>query len=233
MCGRYSITTAPEAIRRLFDVNDRVNVEPRYNLAPLQMAPVIRTRDGARHLDMLRWGLVPKWAKDETMASRMINARSETVTVKPSFRSAFSRRRCLVPSDGFYEWRVIDDVKQPYRICLRDSDLFAFAGLWESWQRPNEPEEPLVETFTILTIDATPEIAHIHPRMPVMLAASEDHDTWLTGTDQEATDLLRPFQGEGLATYEISTRVGNVRNDDADIIEPLAGLAQPRQPRLL
>ena len=133
MCGRYSITTAPESLRRLFAVTDIPALEPRYNMAPMQTAPVIRERGGKRHMDRLRWGLVPRWAPDESRAASLINGRSETVSEKPAFRDAYAKRRCLVPADGFYEWRKAGSGKQPYRISLEGERPFAFPGLWECW----------------------------------------------------------------------------------------------------
>jgi len=218
MCGRYSITTAPEAIRRLFAVSDMINLEPRYNMAPMQQAPVIRERDGARHMDMLRWGLVPAWVPDESRAASMINARSETVAEKPAFRDAYQKRRCLVPADGFYEWRKLGREKQPYRISLAGDRLFAFAGLWERWSRGAEP----LETFTLLTTDADRRIAHIHHRMPVMLADEAAFAAWLEGDESERVSVLKAYDGEDLVFTPVSRRVGNVRNDDAALLEPVA-----------
>ncbi|WP_420405521.1 SOS response-associated peptidase [Nisaea sp.] len=217
MCGRYSITTAPEAIRRLFAVSDMINLEPRYNMAPMQRAPVIRERDGARHMDMLRWGLVPSWASDESRAASLINARSETVAEKPAFRDAYQKRRCLVPADGFYEWRKLGREKQPYRVSLAGDRPFAFAGLWERWSKAAEP----VETFTLLTVEADPRIAHIHHRMPVMLAEDAAFEAWLVGEPPARASILRAYNGEDLIFAPVSRRVGNVRNDDAALLEPV------------
>ncbi|MEO9903933.1 SOS response-associated peptidase [Nisaea sp.] len=231
MCGRYSITTAPEALRRLFAVTDMLNLEPRYNMAPMQAAPVIRERDGKRHMDGLRWGLVPSWAPDESRAASLINGRSETVAEKPSFRDGYSKRRCLVPADGFYEWRKVGSGKQPYRVSLEGERPFAFAGLWERWERGTEP----VETFTLLTTDADPRIEHIHHRMPVMLSEQEEYARWLAGDVQERAALLRPYGGADLVFTPVSNRVGNVRNDDRSLIEPVVEMeqkeAQPPAPR--
>jgi len=218
MCGRYSITTSTEAMRRLFQFDDRPNLQPRYNLAPTQMAPVVRERDGARHLDMLRWGLLPKWSKDASGAAKMINARSETIAEKPAYREAFRERRCLVPADGFYEWQVRGKTKQPYRISLADGGTFAFAGLWESWADPNDGGA-IVETFTVATTVAAGSIAHIHHRMPVILE-SGDYQAWLTADIEAAGALLQPMNDEKLKSHEVSPRVGNVRNDDPELLDP-------------
>ena len=211
MCGRYSIKTPPEDLFRLFAVTDMLN------MAPMQTAPVIRDRDGKRHMDRLRWGLVPGWAPDESRAASLINGRSETAAEKPSFRDAYAKRRCLVPADGFYEWRKVAGGKQPYRVSLEGERPFAFAGLWEHWDKGAEP----VETFTLLTVDADPRIEHIHHRMPVMLSEPEEFACWLEGDTGDRAALLRPYGKEDLVFTPVSTRVGNVRNDDPALMEPV------------
>ncbi len=223
MCGRYSLTTAPEALRRLFDFDAGPNLEPRYNIAPTQSAPVVRATAGGagRELAMARCGLIPSWAKDASFGNKTINARSETVTEKPSFRGAFRRRRCLVPADGFYEWRREGEIKQPYRIGMKDGQAFAFAGLWETWQGPEGGEA--VESFTILTTEANRKLRPIHPRMPVILAP-ESYETWLDASPDSAAwavSVLKPFADQPMAFYRVSTRVNSVANDDADCIAPL------------
>jgi len=228
MCGRYSLTTAPEAMRALFDYENLPNLEPRFNIAPTQPVPVVRLNEaGRRELALLRWGLIPHWAKDASMAARMINARAETVDAKPAFREAFAKRRCLVPADGFYEWRTEDGRKQPFRIGMKGGAPFAFAGLWESWTAPEgagpgaAPGET-VETVTIVTTDANEKLRPIHVRMPVILAAA-DYAAWLdTHTPaNDAKALLRPYPAEPMAFYRVSTHVNAVRNDDAACIAPL------------
>ena len=136
MCGRYSLTVTPDELYRLFGIDDKLNLQPRFNVAPTQAAPVVRKTGGKKNMDMLRWGLIPPWSKDVSIASKLINARGETVAEKPSFRSAYESRRCLVPVDGFYEWRTEGGKKQPFRIGFREGKPFAFAGLWESWTVP-------------------------------------------------------------------------------------------------
>jgi len=234
MCGRYSLTTPVEGIIRLFDVPERPNLRPRYNIAPTQdVAAIRRDEDGARHLVFFRWGLVPFWAKDLSIGARMINARAESVRQKPAFRAAFKRRRCLVPADGSYEWKKEKAGKQPYRIVMEDGEPYAFAGLWESWSAPDGSE---VETCTIVTTDASPSVAQIHNRMPVILDR-DDFDAWLAGGDDEAERLLRPYAGRRLLhAYPVDRRVGNVRNEDAELILPLdEGGESPAQgqPRLI
>jgi putative SOS response-associated peptidase YedK len=238
MCGRYSITTAPEALRHLFDVETALNLEPRHNLAPTQPAPVVRMgerregdgyghRPGAtqREMAMLQWGLVPSWAKEVSIGSKMINARAETVAEKPAFRAAFRRRRCLIPADGFYEWRTEAGGKQPYRIVRRDRAPFAFAGLWEVWE--GRGEGSWLETFTIVTTEANAAIRHIHHRMPVMLFDKGAFSTWLTGETKDAAGLMTACDPGVIEAYPVDKRVGNVRNDDPSLFEPVEPKSSP------
>ncbi len=218
MCGRYSLTTAPEALRRLFDFSNLPNLAARYNIAPTQEVAAVRgDGGGARELVMLRWGLVPSWATDISIGAKMINARAETVAEKPAFRSAFRHRRCLVPADGFYEWRAEDGRKQPFRIGMKGGAPFAFAGLWERW----EPEGgDVVETVAIVTTDANEKLRPIHHRMPVIVAP-DDYTAWLdteAGDTGPARALLRPYPGEPMAFYRVDPRVNNARNDDPECI---------------
>lgn len=223
MCGRYSLTTAPEALRRLFNFDNMPNLAPRYNIAPTQDVPVIRRADGGddangRRLAMMRWGLVPSWSKDIGRSAPMINARAETVAEKPSFRAAFKSRRCLVPADGFYEWRLENDKKQPFRIGLKGGAPFAFAGLWEQWESPDGDR---IESAAIVTTEANEKLRPIHARMPVILDPN-DYDQWLGATaEQAAPTLLRPYPPEDMAFYRVGLRVNSVRYDDADCISPL------------
>ena len=211
------ITTAAEALRRIFKTTGPLpNIRPRYNLAPTQDAPIVRMTGGDRELVMLRWGLVPSWSDGPDTRYRMINARAETVATKPAFRSAFKLRRCLVPADGFYEWRKAENGKQPYRIALQDGEPFAFAGLWERW---GVPGNEIVESFTIIVTEANELIRVIHDRMPVILDAA-DYDEWLQGSDGE--HLLKPFSSDRMAAHPVSTYVNSPKNDDPKCIEPLA-----------
>ena len=233
MCGRYSFTTPPEAMRRLFKVTGPLpNVPPRYNIAPTQDAPVVRqSKDGGeRELVMLRWGLVPSWSQGPDSGYSMINARAETVATKPAFRSAFRLRRCLVPADGFYEWRKVTGAKQPYRITLKDGEPFALAGLWEHW---TGPDGYVVQSFTIVVTEANELLRPIHDRMPVILHPA-DYPLWL-GEEPESGvgvgSLLKPFSAEAMVAYPVSKRVSNPRNDDPECIEPLpAPVAEPIKP---
>ncbi|MGB0632116.1 MAG: SOS response-associated peptidase [Alphaproteobacteria bacterium] len=222
MCGRYTLSVTPEMLRTLVNVDASLNLQPRYNIAPTQMAPVVRPADGGRRMDMLRWGLIPSWSKDKSIASRLINARGETIAQKPSFRDAYQKRRCLVPVDGFYEWRKEGDAKQPFRIGFKGGAPFVFAGLWESWTVPADQEDAgdVIETYTIVTTDANEKIAPIHHRMPVIVDPA-DYDVWLTGDPEAAANVIRAFPPDEMAFYRVSTRVNNVRNDDEGCIEPL------------
>ena len=229
MCGRYSMTTPVDALRILFDVESALNLQPRWNVAPTQPAPVVTLgADGGRHLAMMRWGLVPPWAADPSVGARMINARAETVAEKPAFRSAYRARRCLVPADGFYEWRTEADGKQPYRVVRRDRAPFAFAGLWEIWT--GHGEGSALETFTIVTTEANDTIAHIHHRMPVMLFDRSAFATWLQGDPAAVGDLLGSGDPAVIEAFAVDRRVGNVRNDDPDLATPVARPASAPEP---
>ncbi len=221
MCGRYSITTAPDALRHLFKLSGPLpNLPPRYNLAPTQDAPVVRQREGGRELVMLRWGLVPSWSQGPDSGYSMINARAETVATKPAFRAAFRSRRCLVPADGFYEWQAQPGHKQPYRITLKGGVPFAFAGLWEHWAAP---DGDVIQSITIIVTEANELLRPIHDRMPVILDPA-DYRMWL-GEEPESgsgvRSLLKPFPAEAMVAYPVSRRVSNPRNDDALCVEPL------------
>ena len=223
MCGRYSLTSPPDAMRRAFEITGALpNFARRYNIAPTQAAPVVRPTSGApgRELALLRWGLVPSWSKGPDHRYSMINARAETVRSKPAYRAAFLHRRCLVPADGFYEWRREPDGKQPYRIALTNEETFAFAGLWERWQEEGGDE---IESFTIIVTQANDTIRPIHDRMPVILPPDR-HDLWLEGgpgAADEAEALLKPFHSLSVCAYPVSTFVNNPKNDDERCIARL------------
>jgi putative SOS response-associated peptidase YedK len=226
VCGRYTLTVPLSNLVDAFEVSPpEFDYRPRYNIAPTQLAPVVAQDAGGRRLGLLQWGLVPSWARDPAMGSRLINARSETVEGKPSFRSAFRRRRCLIPADGFFEWRKAGSAKRPFWIHDPARKPFAFAGLWEKW----EPKtgDPLY-TYSILTREAVPEIRDIHPRMPVILPESE-WSLW-TDPDADAGDLLglfREYRGPRLSSHPVSTRVNAARNDDPSCIEPVSSDPSP------
>ncbi len=224
MCGRYSITTAPEAMRRLFNfVGPLPNLRPRYNVAPTQDLPVVRYNPEARQrsLDLLRWGLIPRWAKDPSIGAKLINARADGVATKPSFRDAFRKRRCLIPSDAFYEWAKNTKPKQPYAIRLKGRELFALAGLWEGWRNV---EGDWLRTFTIITTDANELVAPIHNRMPVILDPS-NYAVWLgevLADDGQLLALLKPFPASKMEAHRVGLGVNRVANDDASLLEPVA-----------
>ncbi len=214
MCGRFSQLHTWEEVRAWFDlIGPALNLPSRYNIAPTQDVTVIRAGDERRYASQMRWGLVPFWAKDLSIGAKMINARSETVAEKPAFRAAFKSRRCLIPADGFYEWTGPKGNKQPYRIVVNDGALFAFAGLWESWDKEGE----VVESCTIITGEPNAVAKPIHNRMPVILAP-DNYDTWLGGDDGE---LLRPYPPETMTAYKVNRVVSNARNDVPECIEPL------------
>ncbi|QDV04922.1 Putative SOS response-associated peptidase YedK [Planctomycetes bacterium Poly30] len=222
MCGRYALTVEPDVLTALFALKALTEYDRRYNLAPSQEAPVI-VRDGASEEHVartMRWGLVPSWSKDSKIAYKTINARSETAAVKPSFRSAFKRRRCLVPASWFYEWKRDGKEKIPYRIRRVDGDPLAFAGLWEEWN--GSGTEAARTTFTILTTSASDDLADLHDRMPCIVERP-DFDRWLTPEieDEEATArLLGPAPAGTLVTDRVSTRVNNVRNEGPELLTP-------------
>lgn len=217
MCGRFTNRYSWRELHDLYRLTDaRPNFPPRYNIAPTQSVPVIRRRDdGQLELVMLRWGLIPAWAKDEKIGYSTINARAESVADKPAFKDAFQRRRCIVPATGFIEWQTIGKKKQPYHFRRRDQLPLSLAGLWERWSRGSEP----VETFTIVVTDANDLVRPMHDRMPVVLS-DEDIDHWLDPEEspEALQEMLRPAE-EGLLVGErVNTRVNNVKNDDPDCL---------------
>ncbi|SDX59267.1 SOS response-associated peptidase [Thiocapsa roseopersicina] len=223
MCGRYALYSPADAIADLFGVTiESEDLAPRYNAAPMQWLPVIRRRpSGERVLHTLRWGLLPSWAKDETIAARLINARAETLAEKPAFRAAYRARRCIIPADGFYEWAKRPDGKQPYFIHVPDGAILAFAGLWERWPRPADTE--VIDSFTIVTTEANHRIQRLHDRMPVILAPRVV-DVWLDPATDPArlSELLIPCPEERLAIHPVSRAVGNVRNECPELIAAVA-----------
>lgn len=218
MCGRYTLTADGETVRTAYGLDDApFDYRPRYNIAPQQDVLVVANGKHGRRAGIMRWGLVPQWADSPADGARMINARSETVQERSAFRDAFERRRCIIPADGFYEWKQTPSGKIPMRITL-GGELFAFAGLWEKWQRGDQP--PLY-TCTILTTSPAPSIADIHDRMPVMLRP-EQYDLWLQSDadPEELKALLRPYEGEDLQAYTVSTLVNKVENDGPECVQP-------------
>jgi putative SOS response-associated peptidase YedK len=217
MCGRYTLTTPLEGVRQIIDFAERVNLQPRYNISPGQEVPVVLCDDSGRRLLLsLHWGLIPGWAKDRGIANHLINARAETLWEKPAFRGAAARHRCLIPADGFYEWRSEAGGKQPYLIAMKDAGVFAFAGLWERWH--DRASGVAVESCCIITTEASSDLAEIHHRMPVILDG-EAHATWL---DPDASrpllqSLLKPYREGAMSFRAVSRRLNKVANDDPDV----------------
>lgn len=224
MCGRFAQFSLPEALEDYFEVADGFDLPPpRYNIAPGSQILAVRAGpDGRRVFTSLHWGLIPSWAKDRKLGYRTINARAETVAEKPSFRTAFKSRRCLIPADGFYEWQTTPSGKQPYFIRLADGEPLAFAGLWETWTDRESGE--VVESGTIIVTQANALVGRIHDRMPVILDP-RDFSAWLDPAIQTASKLqglLRPLDPERLSMHAVDRRVGKPSNDDPSLILPLA-----------
>jgi putative SOS response-associated peptidase YedK len=221
MCGRYTHKLTWPEIVELYGLTEPAGpppaLKPRYNIAPTQLAPVLRQAKNGRELALLRWGLVPGWAKDPSIGNRLINARSETAAQKPSFRAAMRSRRCLVLASGFYEWQKAGKAKQPWWIGMAGGAPFAMAGLWESWRDPAVGDR--LETFTILTTEANAMLAPIHQRMPVIVDRA-DHDAWLTGPS--FAQLLRAHPVAGMAAHPVSSWVNSPAHDDPRCEEPVA-----------
>ncbi len=221
MCGRYTVTSAPEAIRALFRYPEQPNFPPRYNVAPTQPIPIVRLVNGERHFALVRWGLLPSWVKDPKSFTLLINARGESAAEKPAFRAAMKRRRCLIPADGFYEWQKAGERKRPFYVHAKSGKPLAFAGLWETWTGPNGEE---LETGTIVTTAANKTLAPIHGRMPVIVPP-DGFDLWLDTANVDAKTaaaLIAPAPENLLEAFEISTAVNRVANDNPKLIEPVA-----------
>jgi len=224
MCGRYSITSAPEAIRALFRYEEAPEFPPRYNVAPTQPIPVVRLIDGKRRFALMRWGLVPAWVKDPAAFSLLLNARGETVCEKPAFRNAMKYRRCLIPADGFYEWQVGARGKQPFYIRAKDGAPLAFAGLWETWTGPNGEE---LDTAAIVTTRANATLSPLHDRMPVIVPP-EAFYLWLDCTHVDARTaeaLIAPAPDNQLEFWPVSTLVNRTANDQSGLMQPSAPAA--------
>jgi putative SOS response-associated peptidase YedK len=234
MCGRYRLSRRKQLVEEYFGaVSEEYDWNPRYNIAPSQPVVVIGqdTREPVRTLSTTRWGLVPSWAKDPSIGYKTINSRSETVATTASFREPFRSQRCLLPADGFYEWKREGKTKQPYCFEVNDGELFAFAGLWDRWK---SPQGDVVESCTILTTTPNPLLADIHDRMPVIL--NPDHyDLWLDPAFRNTasvSQMLKPFDATIMRRYPVSTRVNQVQNDDADCAMPIETDSSPSQAQL-
>lgn len=221
MCGRYAINIEPEELAQHFQLDFVPEVAKRYNVAPTQLVPIIRsTPDHRRELKVVTWGLIPSWAKDRSLAAKMINGRAETLAEKPAFRSAFKKSRCIVPASGFFEWRKVPEGKDPFYIGSSSSNTIGFAGLLERWNGPDGP----VDSCTIVTTEASERIRSIHERMPVILPPTH-YAKWL-GETQSTPDELRAmlvgFPDDELAVRRVSTAVNNARNDKPECVVPVA-----------
>jgi putative SOS response-associated peptidase YedK len=220
MCGRFVITSPPQALRQIFGYAEQPNFPPRYNIAPTQPVPVVVAENGIRHFRLMRWGLLPAWVRDPRKFALLINARADTVRERPAFKNAIRRRRCLIPADGYYEWQTSELRKRAYFIHRRDGGPIGLAGLAETWIGPNGEE---LDTVAIVTAPASADLAALHHRVPVTIAP-EHFERWLdcNAHDVDAVmPLMRgPDEGE-FAWHEISTRVNRVANDDAQLILPI------------
>jgi len=214
MCGRYALTSPPAVLAERFHLLWTPEIEPHYNIAPGQTIPVVRETGQGRELALLRWGLIPFWAKEASIGMKLVNARGETLADKPAFRNAYRQRRCLIPADAFYEWKAIAGRKQPYCIRMRDEAPFGMAGLWERWKAP---DGQMVESCTIVTVDANALIAELHERMPLILAP-DDYDAWLRA---ESKQLPPAVAAQDMRYYPVSPLVSNARNDVPACLDPI------------
>lgn len=218
MCGRYAVLGDEEALKSAFQIEEfTVPIEAKFNIAPTQNIYAIIQSKSKRKLGHLRWGLIPNWAKDDTMAAKMINARSETVHEKPSFKKAFQRQRCIIPAIGYYEWKSSNGSKIPYFITFKDHRLFGFAGLWEKWINPLTNE--VIFSTTILTTESSSLTKDIHHRMPVILEPN-NYDLWLNPLSTNLDILFTPFESKDLTVYPVSSDVNKVSNNQSYLIEP-------------
>ena len=221
MCGRYAQRTDPKRLAKEFKVAEVPGVEPRYNIAPTQEVLAVRESPDGREMTLYKWGLVPSWAKDASVGAKLINARSETVTEKPSFRDAFRRRRCVIPADGFYEWQRLEGKKQPFFFRTRDERPFGFAGLWERWEGEGGH---VINSCAILTTEANEVLRPVHDRMPVILHP-DDYELWLGAEAREfglVKELLRPYPAEEMVGYPVGSGVNSPRNQGARLLERTA-----------
>jgi putative SOS response-associated peptidase YedK len=231
MCGRYGRRADKQRIAEwmqthntnVFDEADETSLAPSFNVAPQSFQPVVRLNGetGNRELTVMRWGLVPFWSKDGKASFSTINAKSETIATSPAFREAWKTRRCLVPAEWFYEWQKLDEkTKQPYSIGMKDGGMFAFAGLWEKWR--DKTTGLVLRTYTILTTDPNEVMQPIHNRMPVIIPP-KDYERWMAPAEPShlPVDLLRPYPAEEMKAWKVSKAVGNTRNNDGSLIEPL------------
>lgn len=220
MCGRYSLSAPPAQLVEHFGLDECPDFAPRYNIPPGTDIPVIRqSPEGRRVLHLLRWGLVPHWAKDASIGAKLNNARGESVAGKPSFRDAFRRRRCLIPASGFYEWQARADGKQPYFVILASGEPMALGGLWESWRAA---DGSILRTACIITTGPNETMAPIHDRMPVIVAR-EHWQQWLGGQADTIAALVAPYRAEAMQAWPVSRRVSRTQDDDETLMQPIEG----------
>jgi putative SOS response-associated peptidase YedK len=223
MCGRYKLSRRKQVVEEYFDCgSDAADWTPRYNIAPTQPIPVIRQhrKESTRELSLMRWGLIPSWAKGSSVGAQMINARSETASTKPAFRDALKSRRCMIPADGFYEWSRAGKTKQPFCFEINDGELFAFAGIWDRWK---DPSGQWVKSCSILTTTPNAVTSALHDRMPVILDR-EKYELWLDPAMRDtsaASESLKPFDARLMRCFPVSSRINYVANDDEECSVPV------------
>lgn len=218
MCGRYALNTTPQELAETFKLDRSLAFSARFNIAPASLVPVIRqSPQGELVADLLRWGLIPHWARDPAIGAKLNNARGESLTEKPSFRDAFRRRRCLIPATGYYEWKTEGKNKQPYFIHAKSGELLAMGGLWESWR---SPDGEILRTFCVITTGPSTVIEPIHDRMPLLLR-QKDHKQWLDPaiSGSKILELVVPFASEGLDAWPVSKAVSRAENEGPTLIE--------------
>lgn len=222
MCGRFTLRAPADRVKREFQLEEVPSIEARFNIAPTQSVLAVRSIADEREAVLLKWGLIPSWAKDNSIGAKLINARSETVEEKPSFREAFKRRRCIIPADGFYEWQRTGGRKQPYYFRLKDDRLFGFAGLWEKWRTPDGES---LETCSILTTEANEVLSTVHDRMPVILHP-ESYELWLDDDARKQDlrkELLRPYPASEMTAYPVSTSINSPQHQGEELVQPIQG----------
>lgn len=218
MCGRYVLKTPAKVLASHFGLDEAVEIVPRYNISPGTDIPVIRcSPEGKRVMHRLHWGLVPHWARDPAIGSKLSNARGETVAEKPSFREAFKRRRCLVPADGFYEWKAEGRIRQPYYFSMKSGEPFALGGVWESWRGP---DGDILRTCCLITTGPNEIMLPVHDRMPVIVEP-ENYEAWLTEDPVDALALVKPLAADTMQTWEVGRRVNRSGEEGADLVSPV------------
>jgi putative SOS response-associated peptidase YedK len=217
MCGRFSLAAVQEVLLDRFNVEFEGNLVPRYNISPAQEVPIITNTD-SKHITLAKWGLLPHWAKDKPeIGFKTINAKAETIAEKPSFNEPFKHTRCLVPADGFYEWKKYGDSKIPFRFVLRDNSIFAFAGLWTEWEDNGKP----FRSFTIITLQPNELVKKVHDRMPAILLKKNEKEWLNDNTEDHLMKLLIPYPADEMKSYQVSAVVNNSKFDSAEMIKPV------------